>query len=100
TGKSKYIPLKGEKEEEIICPLYPTERYEDLDNKSDDYKKKPGLRQKARGSIGIDLDDDSDKTNIPKWSRVTPAECGVPSQGATKIDECAPGVSYCISEDY
>ncbi|SZF02680.1 unnamed protein product [Blumeria hordei] len=75
TGKNKYIPPKGEKEEETIYPTYPGDRCEDLYSKSDEYKKRPEQRQKARDGMEIDSDNDSGKTYIPKWAKETPTEC-------------------------
>ncbi|CAD6503691.1 BgTH12-03350 [Blumeria graminis f. sp. triticale] len=72
TGKNKYILPKGEKEEERIYHLYPSDRCKDLYKKSDGYKKKPEWRYKARGGIEIDSDDDSSRTYIPKWAKETP----------------------------
>ncbi|SZF00691.1 unnamed protein product [Blumeria hordei] len=72
TGKNKYVPPKGEKEEETIYPTYPSDRCEDLYRKSYGYEKKPEWRQKARDGKEIDLCDDSGKTYIPKWAKETP----------------------------
>ncbi|SZF05084.1 unnamed protein product [Blumeria hordei] len=75
TGKDKYIPPKGEKEEEIIYPTYPSDCCEDLYRKSDGYKKRPEQRQKAKDGMEIDSDDDSGKTYIPKWTKEILTEC-------------------------
>ncbi|KAI1000577.1 hypothetical protein K3495_g7616 [Podosphaera aphanis] len=73
--KSKNIPLKGERDENINYLADQGNGSDDSDNKSDSiWKKEPKGKKKKRGRKGADSDKDSGKTYIPDWANGTMPE--------------------------